>query len=131
MTRRELLVGAGAGTTAALGLKELIPEEWGKDLVVNSDFDRMPVGNAVYVTTYADIDTDELALEYQAPGSDEWEELERQKADSRPEAFTYAFHEEVEEPGDYRFRGVAYENEDVEASDREVVEFVEEIESSL
>jgi len=130
LTRRELIASAGAASAGVLGLRELVPEDWSDEVVLNTDYDRMEVGNAVFVSAYTD-SGDSLSLEYKGPNMDEWSSVEAVE-DKGEKALSYGFHEEVGEAGDYRFRASAYSGGDLEASsDEDVVEFVEEIESGL
>lgn len=129
-TRREILGAAGAASAGALGLREMVPEDWSDEVLINTDYDRMKVGNAVFVSAYTD-SGESLSLEYKGPETDEWTSVETVE-DNGEKALSYGFHEEVDRPGDYRFRASAYTNGEIEASsDEEVVEFVNEIESGL
>lgn len=120
----------GGVSTGAVGLRELVPEDWSDEVVLNTDYDRMEVGNAVYVTAYTD-SGDELVLEYKSPEMDSWQDLTSVE-DLGEKALNYGFHEEVDQPGEYSFRGKVYGDNGFEASsDEEVVEFVDEIESDL
>jgi len=129
MDRREALGVVGSASAGFLGLKGLVPDNWSDEVILNTDYDRMEVGNAVYVTAYTD-SGEELTVEYQGPEMDSWETVDSVE-DSGEKALSYAFHEEVDEPGDYRFRGVRYGKGLEATSDKEVVEFVDEIESGL
>lgn len=130
LTRRELIASAGTASAGALGLRELVPEDWSDDVLIDTDYDRMEVGNAVFVSAYTD-SGDSLSLEYKGPDMDEWSSVETVE-DKGEKALSYGFHEEVDEPGDYTFRASAYRDGDLEASsDEDVVEFMDEIESGL
>lgn len=128
-TRRDIIGVTGAAAAGALGLKEMVPEGFSDDVALNTDYDRMEVGNAVYLSAYTGLDVDMLSLEYQAPGNNEWETVEN-TVDGN--ALSYGFHEEVDRPGDYTFQARAYRDGEVRGtSDKEVVEFVDEIKSGL
>ena len=130
LTRRELLGAAGTASAGALGLREMVPEDWSDEVLINTDYDRMEIGNAVFVSTYTE-SGDSLSLEYQGPNMEEWETVETVD-DYGEKALSYGFHEEVDREGDYRFRASAYTDGEMEASsDEEVVEFVDEIDSGL
>ena len=107
-TIREILGAAGAASAGALGLKEMVPEDWSDEVLINTDYERMEV-NAVFVSAYTD-SGESLSIEYKGPETDEWTSVEKVE-DNGEKALSYGFHEEVDEPGDYTFRASAYEIE--------------------
>jgi len=131
LNRRDALGVAGGILAGTYSLGEL-NKELGDEVVVNSDYNRMEDEGQVFLTTYTSIDSEKLALEYQKPGNEEWKTAKViEPEESGEQAFTYGFGQ-VEELGDYTFRGIAYDrNNSRHTSDQEIVKFVDEIESQL
>lgn len=132
LNRREVLGLAGGAAASIYGIDSIV-EDLDDDILLNSDYNRMEVGNAVYLTTFSNVDVDSLSLEYQAPDSSEWMTAQTLEESRNEESgFSYGFHEEVNGPGEYVFRGAGYENGELKAiSEKEIVKFVDEIESGL
>jgi len=63
------------------------------------------------------------------PGERVWNTLSTEEAEGGEISATEAYS--AEEPGDYRFRSVAYTGEETYVSDSETVEFVEEMGADL